>query len=512
MGEVRTISAGTGSRHCLAGFAALLVACALVAAAGAPAAGAATFLQEWGGFGSGPGQFKGPFGVAADPSGNVYVVDTGNDRVQKFSGAGAFLDDWGNSGGESSLFAPAGIAVDPAGFTYVADRGNDRIQKFTVDGVFVTEWGTTGQNDLQFVEPEGIAVDTAGYVYVADTGNNRVSKFTSDGTFSRDWGQPGNGTGQFLGPNAIAVDAGGNVYVSDAGNHRVQKFDSIGGFLDEFGGAGTGPGQFGFPTGLAVDSAGTVYVSDHEANRVQAFDSSGGFLSHWGSEGTGPGQFHGPVGIAAAGGKIFVADTGNNRIQVFDPASPVILPPPALPGPLPAPVFGKTVNLALVSGIVKIKLPGSKVFVLLSADQQIPVGTVIDASRGKVRLTSAKGPGGGTQSADFYSGIFKVLQPKGGKPVTVLKLLDPPVCGKANHLMATASKKKGRGLWGSGKGNFRSEGRHGSATVRGTIWWAQDRCDGTLFKVKKGVVTIKDFTSGKTLKLTAGQKYLAPSD
>ena len=78
--------------------------------------------------------------------------------------------------------------------------------------------------------------------------------------------------------------------------------------------------------------------------------------------------------------------------------------------------------------------------------------------------------------------------------------------------MGTASKKKGSRLWGSGKGNFRSEGRHGSATVRGTIWWAQDTCEGTLFKVRKGVVTIEDFTSGETLKLRAGQHYLAPDD
>jgi sugar lactone lactonase YvrE len=490
-------------------------AVALGLVAGGPA-GAATFLQQWGGTGSGPGQLKYPFGVAVDPSGNVYVVDSGNDRVQKFSGAGAFLHEWGKTGNEAGeFFAPAGIAVDTAGYVYVADTGNDRIQKFSDTGDFVHEWGTRGTNDNNFVEPEGIAVDTAGFVYVADTGNNRFSKFTNLGEFRADLGKAGSEPGQFLSPSGIATDPAGYLYIADSGNHRVQKF-SLGGagqnpsFTSLFGGAGTGPGQFGDPVGVAVDSSGAVYVSDFEQNRIQAFDPAGGFVSQFGSQGGGPGQLQGPLGIASgAGGKLFVGDSGNNRIQVFGPD--VLVPPPP-PAGLSAPTYGKTVNLALVSGVVKVKLPGSKVFVALTGDLQIPVGTIVDATKGKVKLTSAKGPGGGTQSADFYSGFFKVLQPKGGKPVTVLKLQGSPVCGKTQHLMATASKKKGNGLWGSGKGNFRSEGKHGSATVRGTIWWAADTCEGTRFKVKKGVVRIKDFGSGKTLKLHAGQTYLAPDD
>ena len=97
----------------------------------------------------------------------------------------------------------------------------------------------------------------------------------------------------------------------------------------------------------------------------------------------------------------------------------------------------------------------------------------------------------------------------------MLKLENGLVCpvkkGKRELGGGGLARSSNRGLWGSGKGNFRSEGKHGSATVRGTIWWAQDTCKGTLFKVKRGVVTIKDFTSGKTLKLHAGQRYLAPN-
>jgi hypothetical protein len=98
--------------------------------------------------------------------------------------------------------------------------------------------------------------------------------------------------------------------------------------------------------------------------------------------------------------------------------------------------------------------------------------------------------------------------------MTVLKLQSAPTCGggEGGGPGATVSSRRGGGLWGSGKGNFRSEGKHGSATVRGTIWWAADTCRGTLFKVKKGVVLVEDFTSDRKLKLHAGQKYLAPAD
>jgi hypothetical protein len=204
------------------------------------------------------------------------------------------------------------------------------------------------------------------------------------------------------------------------------------------------------------------------------------------------------VAVAAgAAGTVFVAEAGNDRIQVF--------------GKLPAPEYGKAVNVGPVSGVVRVRVPGGKGFFVLASEQQIPVGAIVDTTRGRVRLVSAKNGGGGSQSADFFDGTFKVLQPRGGKPVTVLKLQNPVLCGKTTHLRATASRSRSHGLWGSGKGNFRSEGRHGSATVRGTIWWAQDRCDGTKFKVKRGVVTIRDFTNHRTLKLHRGETYLAPA-
>jgi DNA-binding beta-propeller fold protein YncE len=480
---------------------ALFLLGALIAAS---PAGSIGFVYEWGESGSGPGQFSFPASVAVAPTGAVYVADSENDRVQIFTESGDFLGEMGGTGsGPGQFSTPEAIAFDPSGsFFYVADKGNFRIQKFAVSGAFVHQWGTYGSGAGQFESPEGIAVDSAGSVYVADAGNNRIEKFNPEGTFIAHWGIAGKAAGQFNAPNGVAVDSAGNVYVSDSGNDRIQKFTSAGAFVSKWGKTGDDPGEFDFPVAVATDAAGKVYVADVVNDRIEVFSGAGKFLGEWGAPGKESGQFESPVAIApGAGGKVFVADGGNNRIQVF--------------GKLPKPEYGKSVNVAVVSGVIVVKLPGSTKRFVFTGEQQLPVGSIVDASHGRVRLSSSKGPGGGTQSADFYSGAFRVLQPKGGRPLTVLKLENGLVCpikkGKRTLGGGAFERTKNRGLWGSGKGNFQSKGKHGSATVRGTIWWAQDTCDGTLFKVKRGVVTIKDFSSGRTLKLHAGQRYLAPN-
>lgn len=193
--------------------------------------------------------------------------------------------------------------------------------------------------------------------------------------------------------------------------------------------------------------------------------------------------------------------------------------PPANPGqppilflaPPPAPENGETVVVAPKAGTVFVTLPsGNKE--KLKEGQAIPVGSIVDATRGKVVLTSVNRKGE-TQTAVFFGGIFLVQQHE-GSGLVILKLRGPLDCGKparsgrvADHLERGGSKS--RKLWGSGKGNFRTEGNNGSATVRGTIWLTEDRCNGTFFKVKQGVVTIRDFGANETFPLGKGKSYLA---
>ncbi len=275
---------------------------------------------SWGSYGSFfSGQFKYPEGIALDSAGNVYVCDTDNDRIQKFTSSGAFVTLWGGPGFRvGQLDDPEGIATDSAGNVYVADTFNDRIQKFTSSGVYVTQWGTFGSGNGQFWEPGALTTDSAGNVYVADTYNNRIQKFTSSGHYLTQWGSAGAGNGQFNNPYGVTADSAGNVYVADTFNNRIQKFTSSGAYLTQWGSAGNGDGQFNTASGIATDSAGNVYVADLSNSRIQKFTSSGAYLTQWGSAGSGNGQFDYPFGIAInSAGNLYVTDSNNSRIQVI---------------------------------------------------------------------------------------------------------------------------------------------------------------------------------------------------
>jgi len=177
---------------------------------------------------------------------------------------------------------------------------------------------------------------------------------------------------------------------------------------------------------------------------------------------------------------------------------------------LPPPVPGETVNASRSRGTVKVKLPGSDEFFVLQDGQQLPMGTTFDTSKGRVNLVAAaSNVPGPTQRAWFYRGVFKVTQSKGSKPLTTLAMTGKLQCGGGGKANAAASKKRKRRLWGDGKGRFRTKGKHSAATVVGTRWLVEDRCNGTLTRVKRGKVRVRDFKRRKTILVKAGHKYFA---
>ncbi len=301
---------------------------------GVQAAESYGFVTKWGTQGTGDGQFTQPTGVAVDSSGNVYVADTQNFRVQKFSPDGTFLTKW-----ETPGMTPAGVAVDSSGNVYAIQFSE--IRKFSPTGTLLMTWGSEGNGDGQLYFASGVAVDPSGNVYVTEGGNNRIQKFSSGGTFLTKWGTQGTGDGQFQNPFSSAADSSGNVYVADTQNNRIQKFSSGGTFLTKWGGLGSWSydGEFSIPTGVAVDSSGNVYVADTLNNRIQKFSSTGSFLTKWGSEGSGDGQFSHPHGVAVdSSGNVYVADTQNNRIQKFAiQAVPQTITPTPTPTPTTVP-------------------------------------------------------------------------------------------------------------------------------------------------------------------------------
>jgi hypothetical protein len=274
------------------------------------------------------------------------------------------------------------------------------------------------------------------------------------------------------------------------------------------------------------NSAGTVTVLLRQAGG--GFAADGAPLAAAGANGVAAGDFNGD-------GKPDLAASNDqaNTLTVLLNTTPPAGTPPAAAGPPAPPSPGKSVVVRVVSGTVTIKYPAGKAppgtgkgFVPLTGALNIPMGSTIDTTKGRIALTSAADTAGKkTQTAEFYDGVFQVKQsvpkkkPKKAAPlITDLVMKDQIARSQCARLKgarsAVADKKKGPKsvlgkLWGSGKGKFRTNGKYASATVRGTIWLVQDECDGTLTRVKRGVVAVRDFKRKKTVSVKAGHSYLA---
>ncbi len=177
---------------------------------------------------------------------------------------------------------------------------------------------------------------------------------------------------------------------------------------------------------------------------------------------------------------------------------------------LPAPALGKTVNVTGPRGKVTVRLPGSSREIPLEEATGIPVGSTIDATAGSVRLTTAAGKNRKTQAARFWDGEFKITQHLKERGLTRLKLTGAT---RLPRSLAVASAKRSRAgarrLWGDGHGRFKVRGRNAGATVRGTRWLVEDRCAGTLVKVARGKVDVRDYVRRRTITVKRGKQYFA---
>jgi dipeptidyl aminopeptidase/acylaminoacyl peptidase len=184
---------------------------------------------------------------------------------------------------------------------------------------------------------------------------------------------------------------------------------------------------------------------------------------------------------------------------------------PGTPTGIGDPTLGVDVIVEPVSGAVLVGAPGA--LVKLTSPRRIPVGSLVDARRGKVRVISATGRPGERQSGTFSGGLFQVTQSKkpSAKGLTNLILKGSSFRGCAGKGARGASTRTIRRLQASAKGRFRVSARNSSATVGATVWQTEDRCDGTLTKVRRGRVALRDIRRGRSIQLRAGQSYLARS-
>jgi hypothetical protein len=172
---------------------------------------------------------------------------------------------------------------------------------------------------------------------------------------------------------------------------------------------------------------------------------------------------------------------------------------------VPPPVTGVNVNVTPVSGTVLVRLKGTTKFVPVTALSSIPVGSELDLTKGRIKLTSTAAKGA-TQTAVFYAGRAVIGQTRAATPVTTLTLSGPLVCPKRK---VSAKPPKPRSLWGNGKGYYTTNGKYAAASVRGTFWLTQDSCNGTLVSVRLGTVRVLDRVLHRTVTVVAGKSYLA---
>jgi RHS repeat-associated protein len=216
------------------------------------------------------GEFVGTFGTNV----NKTKVESGGTQAEKnlCTAASKNVCQAGTAGElEGQMKEPMGIAASAGGNLFVVEKGNGRVEKFSPSGAILANFGTPGSGTAQLKEPTSVAVAPDGSLWVADTGNNRISEWTSTFSFVGSFGKEGSGNGEFKHPDAIEADSEGNILVVDQGNARVQKLSSSGTFIARFGESEAGPGQLSLsdPVGIAVNAKGNVWVTDPGHNQIQ---------------------------------------------------------------------------------------------------------------------------------------------------------------------------------------------------------------------------------------------------
>ena len=276
-----------------------------------------TYTSSFASFGSGNDELLEPSDLTTDGSGNVWVADTENDRLEEFNAKGEFVKV------VATVAAPYGVAVDSKGDVWTTETGEDRVAEFSSEGKLMKSFGSAGSGNGQFNAPEGLAVSKGGGVYVADRGNKRIEVFSAEGKYLSSLGA---GTGKLKSPTGVAFDSHGNLWVTESEAGRVVEFVE-GNELEvhSWGESGSGPGQLSFAYRLTVGPEGDIWIAEWGNNRVQVFAPSGEYLYGFGTYGSGEGQFFHARGISIYGTTAYVLDsgewwrnTGNARVEKWE--------------------------------------------------------------------------------------------------------------------------------------------------------------------------------------------------
>jgi hypothetical protein len=479
-----------------------------------------------------------PRGVSVTADGGFLIADTSNNVVRRVS--------------------PAGIITTVAGIGGQAGQTGDN---GPATGALLTA-------------PQGVAATPDGGFLIADTGNHRVRRVDAAGTITASTSLPTNGAGfsgdgasstgaRLNAPARVALLAGGGYLIADTNNNRIRRVSALGIIDTVAGGATAGSGGDGgpataasltLPEGVAVTPGGGILIADTGNERVREVAPDGTITTRVGigtlgfaGDGGDPAlaQLSHPRVAVPFGTGLLVADAFNHRIRAvteFTPAPVDPGPPPAVPpvvGDTPPPgvtppVLGRTAVARPTSGTIRIRRPGTKFFILLDEAESIALGTEVDSRKGTVAIFFVTTKDGKTASASIGEGRVLVTQPReidrGQRPGRLT--LSGPLVGctakritgrtravrPAGTVVARAARTDkppaGRRIKVRAKGRIKTQGRHGSAIVRGTRWTMVDRCashpsPGTFVSVQEGVVAVRDFARRKTINVHRGERYLA---
>ncbi|MEW6117901.1 MAG: 6-bladed beta-propeller [Nitrospirota bacterium] len=255
-----------------------------------------------------------PVAVATGRDGRIAIVDAEARCVALFRASDqSYSPICGTA--DIDFVSPVSAIFDEELRLYVADSALGRVFVFDAQGAPLTALSTPSGG---FARPTGLAYNLdRKMLYVIDTVANKIYAYSPKGELLFSFGERGTAAGQFNYPTHLFWSPAGLLYVTDAMNFRIQIFNDDGTFRTAFGSHGDGSGDFAMPKGVAVDRFGTIYVVDSLFDNVQLFTERGNFLLTLGRRGSGHGEFWLPSGAFIDSDRLYISDTYNQRVQVF---------------------------------------------------------------------------------------------------------------------------------------------------------------------------------------------------
>mgnify|MGYP000725228445 CR=1 FL=1 len=274
------------------------------------------WVKTLGSKGSEDGQFYQPKGLAFDSDGNLWVVDSGNNRIQKFDSSGNFSSKFGSSGSSSGCCFKYVRSIYPLSDGLLIAY-NKYLLKLTYSGVKAFKIDSFGSENSPFSSPNGVAVDSEGNIYLVDEGNNKVHKYTKDGDYIKSFGEKSSTfqAGKFYNPKDIQIDNTGNyLWITDYNHKVIQKFDKDGNYISHIS-------LDSYPYGIFIDSSGNIWVSLY-GGKVQKYSPEGNLLKtieNFTLNGTQYSLDSGVKDIAFDGTSLWVCDYDKDRILKINP-------------------------------------------------------------------------------------------------------------------------------------------------------------------------------------------------